>query len=81
VWRRPGGSGLAKTDQGLQTYLSLPSSCFGEANLKHGNKAHLKVWVSVRMKWMPRENGFGHGKRHLTRAIESTPGDGKVQRM
>jgi len=28
-WRRPGGSGLAKTDQGLQAYLSLPPRCPG----------------------------------------------------
>jgi hypothetical protein len=34
VWRRPGGSGLAITNQGSQAYLNLPPSCFGESYSK-----------------------------------------------
>jgi len=54
---------------------SLPQSCrqvvLARATLKHNNKAHLRVWGSVRMK----ESGvgkrpLGRGKRHLTRANE-----------
>jgi len=53
--RRPGGAGLAITDQGLQVYLNLPAGYDAVSQSRQCVKAHVKAWDSVRTKAMRRK--------------------------
>jgi hypothetical protein len=71
VWRRPGGSGLAITNQGSQAYLSLPPSCFGVSYSKaqqQGSPQSLGFREDERDSVGKRP--LGRGKRYLTRTNE-----------